>query len=111
MPDASRRPHRFILEPIQTLRAIEATCTELRDLLAQHTSIEIDCSAVDEADLTLVQLLLAARKSAARSGKRLALAAPASGALRNALLRSGLLDGPAPEGSARSFWHHPSEAP
>lgn len=110
MAKASRRPRRFVLEPVQTLRTIDATCAALRDLLAQHANVEIDCSAVDEADLTLVQLLLAARKSAQQSGKCLALTAPISGSLRDALARSGALYAPGADSSAQSFWHHSSEA-
>ena len=53
------------------------------------------------ADLTLVQLLLSARKAAERDGKRLTLAVPASGALLDALTRGGVL------AAADPFWLQP----
>lgn len=101
MSRTARRPRRLQLEPVQTLRTIDAAATALRDLLGQHSHVEIDCSAVSEADLTLVQLLLSARKTAEHDGKRLTLAAPASGALLDALARAGVL------AAADPFWLQP----
>ena len=104
MAKSSRRPRRLVLEAVQTLRTIEATTAAVRDLLAQHPHVEIVCGAVGEADLTLVQLLLSARRTAEQSGKRVTLAAPASGALLDALRRGGLAE------AADPFWLHSGEA-
>ena len=73
--------------------------------LRDHAAIEVDCSAVVETDLSLIQLLLAARRSAGDAGKRLVLAQPAAGALRVALAQGGLLpaEGPANDAEA-AFW-------
>ena len=110
MPKTSRKPRRLVLQTAQTLRTIDATCGTLRDLLSQHAHVEVDCSAVSEADLTLVQLLLAARKTAEQSGKRLTLTAPATGALLDALRRGGLVGTHAPDGASNSFWLQTGDA-
>jgi anti-anti-sigma regulatory factor len=57
----------------------------------QDLPIVIDLDGVTSADLTLVQLLEAARKSAENRGRALSLSAPASGATRAVLERGGFL--------------------
>ena len=49
----------------QTVANVEEACDRLRAVLAEDGPVEIDLSAVTEADLAFVQLLLAARRSAA----------------------------------------------
>jgi hypothetical protein len=96
---------RLDLAGAQTIRVIEAAHAKLRDLLSTHTAIEIDCTATTEADLSLVQLLLAARHSAENSGKTVVLAQPAAGALLDVLSRGGFLDAAAGSATADSeFW-------
>lgn len=79
----------LVLDSVQTLRTIEAT----KDILLQHlnssSDLVLDCSQVDDADISIVQLLLAARATAARQGAALRLAAP-SAALRAVLDRTGV---------------------
>lgn len=94
-----------MLEGAATVRNAEATHAKLADILRRHDEIEIDCGAVTEADLSLVQLLLAARRSAKRAGKTVVLAGPASGALRAALSQGGFLTGlPGPTSADEAFW-------
>jgi len=85
-----------------TIREAAATQAKLADFLRRHDVIELDCAGVTETDLTLVQLLLAARKSAERAGKSLVLAAPASGALLAVLSQGGFLPGLG--GADEAFW-------
>ncbi len=96
---------RLELSGAQTIRVIDDIQAKLRELVSVHTRIEIDCAALTEADLSLVQLLLAARDSAEKSGKTIALAAPATGALLNVLSRGGFVD-PAggPATADAGFW-------
>jgi ABC-type transporter Mla MlaB component len=82
---------RFVVEGSLTLRTIETTRTQLLETMERHRSIEVDCSAATEIDLSFVQLLLAARSGAQGAGKSLGLAQPASGVLRDALERGGFL--------------------
>jgi len=105
MNPATARGNRLILKGPATMRTIEAIHARLSRLIEEKPAVEIDCSAATEVDLSLIQLLLAARKGANASGKTLILSRPASGALRDALMRSGLLT--AAGGSERdehNFW-------
>lgn len=96
---------RLVLEGALTIRTIEATRSDLVDALARHDAIVVDCSAVTETDVSLVQLLLAARASAARAGHRFALSKPVGDALRTTLLRGGFLsDDPSNPGGSDAFW-------
>ena len=68
-------------------------------------SISIDCGGADEIDVSFIQLLVSARRSAAARGKTLSLVSPANGALLQALERGGFLtvaaNGSPPD---RDFW-------
>ncbi|ENZ83242.1 MULTISPECIES: STAS domain-containing protein [Caulobacter] len=66
----------------------------------QDLPIVIDLERVEDADLTLVQLVEAARKSADRRGRSLSLSAPASGPTRAVLERGGFLGAP----DRAAFW-------
>lgn len=93
------------LSGAQTIRSIEAAHAQLRGLLATHAAVEIDCTATTEADISLVQLLLAARRSAEQSGKTIVLAKPAGGALLDVLSRGGFLSAAAePVTADGAFW-------
>ncbi|TXH39004.1 MAG: STAS domain-containing protein [Rhodospirillaceae bacterium] len=74
-----------------TIRNIEAVHTDILGGLTTADQIEIDCTDLAEADLSLVQLLVAAHKSAARRGTPFALIHPTSNALGDILKRAGLL--------------------
>ena len=105
MIEEMQEGHTLVLDGAVTIRTIAAVHEALSDLMARHSAIEIDCAAVIEADLTLIQLLLAARHSAAASGKTVTLTHPASGALLDALSRGGLI-GPMAGGTENddAFW-------
>lgn len=77
-----------------TIREAEEVYARLRDALRSSERIEIDCAGVTEADITFIQLILAARLSAAAAAKTLTLTGPAQGVMRDALAVAGLLDGP-----------------
>ena len=88
---------------IRTVRTAEQSHSLLLEALSAASSIRVDCSHVTEADISLVQLLLSARKTAAGTGKRLTLAHPAEGALGGILTRGGFLRADSPA-SERRFW-------
>ena len=87
----------------RNIRTAEQSHASLLETLHDASSISVDCSGISEVDLSLVQLLLSARRTAASFGKGLTLAHPAQGALRDILVRGGFLraDSPADE---RAFW-------
>lgn len=74
-----------------TVRVAENLYAQLYNAVSIYSILEIDCSAVEEADLSFVQLLLAAKESARRSGRAVRLAQPVSGALHDILRRGGFL--------------------
>ena len=73
------------------VRTIETMRRTLLDGLCGATSVAIDCTAVKSADLSFIQLLLAARLSAEAAGKRLELATPLPDVLSAALKQGGFL--------------------
>lgn len=87
------------------LRAAQDIAISLRQAMAGHDKIAIATEAMTGADVTTIQLLLAARKQALASGKSLSLAAPPMGVLRELLIATGCLDAEGrpltPEGD---FW-------
>jgi ABC-type transporter Mla MlaB component len=95
---------RLVLEGELTIRTIEALQTTLRDLVAEHACATIDASGATQVDVSFVQLVLAARRSAAAAGKTIALAAPASGALRDALVRGGFVSPVAGQNRPSDAW-------
>lgn len=100
-------PHLLSLTGDLTVRNIGEVQPAIVEALTLHTSVEVDCGAATEADLSFIQLLIAAAKSAARSGKSLALVGPAEGALRRALLRGGFIDGAGNgDPAGRAFWQN-----
>jgi len=74
-----------------TVRVAKPIRTRLIEALRQFPSVTIDCSDATEVDLSFIQLVLAARKSASAAAKTLSLAQPADGALREALQQAGLV--------------------
>jgi len=91
---------RVVLNGVLTVRTIATAKETLLRALTQQPAVQVDCTAVESADLSLVQLLLSARLSARQAGKPFVLCAPAEGALRAALEQGGFL----PPGSADPFW-------
>ena len=68
--------------------------------------VRIDVTAITDADLTFVQLVEAARRSATADGKRIALTAPAGGVLLDTLQRGGFLSEP----NSAAFWAGATES-
>lgn len=102
-----KAPHdeRLVFDGALTVRNIATVQSKIVAALQDHATVQIDCGAAAEIDLSFVQLLLAARKSAVKRGKSFSLCQPASGVLRDALMRSGFL--PAVEGASgddAAFW-------
>jgi anti-anti-sigma regulatory factor len=73
-----------------TIQNVEQTLALLRDTLASDSSIQLDCSAIDAVDITFIQVIIAARKSAQQKGGDLALTAHADGPLLEALDLAGI---------------------
>jgi len=78
------------LSGTQTIREAAETVETLRAAISQNDDISLDCSGVTEADLTFIQMVMAARKSAEAKGKTLSLKAAAQGPLLAALDAAGI---------------------
>ena len=83
------------------------------DLIAKfqkcdQDGFELEIAPDSAADLSAVQVILAARRFAAEQSKHFALAKPAAGALRDVLEQGGFLNSDAAE--ARKFWLHEEAA-
>jgi hypothetical protein len=81
-----------MLPKTATVRTCDKIIGLFREALRQADEIEVISSDVLEADLTLVQLLLAARRSAERNNKSIHLRPP-SRPLEDVLRNTGLLAG------------------
>lgn len=87
------------------------TVAELRDRLitaiAENDTVVVSANKATSIDISVLQLLASAHKSAGAAGKTISLHAPNDGALRQALQRSGFV-GPAGEPLTRegNFWIH-----
>jgi ABC-type transporter Mla MlaB component len=103
---------RLVLKGELTIRTIESVHAKLLDLIAQRTRIELDVTGATQVDISFIQLALAARRSAEAAGKTVVWAAPAGGALREALMRGGFVNSvPGHESTAEIWWLTTARAP
>jgi ABC-type transporter Mla MlaB component len=85
---------RIVLRGSLTIAACEAAHLELARNLAAAGSVVIETDGDAEVDLSFVQLLIAAQRSAERAGRVVALAAPPAGGLAEALISCGFQPAP-----------------
>lgn len=93
-------------DSVQTLGQAGEARRKLLDALATASQVTVDCDEISEVDLGFIQVLLAARHSAKARGIPFTLARPATGPLRDALRRAGLV-GRVADGeiaTEESFW-------
>jgi ABC-type transporter Mla MlaB component len=105
--DQSEEGH-LVFEGALTMRSVTSNFTRLKQAMAKRDVIHIDCHRAEEIDLTFVQLLVAASKTAERSRKKLSLTGPAASTIFDTLTRAGFVIYPDPThgGTTRSetFW-------
>jgi ABC-type transporter Mla MlaB component len=82
-----------------TIRTAEDIVIKLKQALAESDTLIIVCDDLKEVDITFIQLIASARKSAMVLGKTLQVSAPIGGELLKTLNRAGIQ----PTGS-QSFW-------
>jgi ABC-type transporter Mla MlaB component len=71
-----------------SIASIRSVHELVRDVFRRQDQLEIDCSGVNKADVTSIQLLLSMAKTSRAQGRRLTLTA-FSQTLRNTLRRAG----------------------
>ena len=86
MPEPRSAADRIEFTGTITIREIESFRRDLLSKLESKTPLEIDLSGVTEADISLIQMMLAA----AKSGAAIRLAQPYPEAVQQVLARSGL---------------------
>ncbi len=107
MPDSTLDTERFCLPPNLTLRTVTATHQGLMEFMKTSNHTVLEFSPDSQIDISLLQLLEAARVYAATGGRTVELAEPATGALLDTLRRSGFLEGMSDEDA--KFWLHQGE--
>ncbi len=88
----------------RTIRYTDQTRSLLLEALCAHSAISLDCSAVTEADLSLVQLLISGRMSGQLSGKTVTLLYPPGGAFLQTLSKAGFTASRDPLTDTESYW-------
>lgn len=102
-------PHVIALEGDLGLRDAVRLSEQFRDAIARYGQVVVSAQALTGIDISVVQLLVSARKSALAAGRSLTLEAPPDGVLRQVLIKTGFL---APDGTAKAadgaFWAGPT---
>jgi ABC-type transporter Mla MlaB component len=94
----------LMLDGPLTVRHAPQIHARLREALRQG-SVAIDCRAADEVDVSFIQLVLAARRSAAATGRTLRLAHPADATLLDRLRQAGMVrSGDEDPAADQDFW-------
>jgi len=94
-----------------TIATAEATHAKLREAFGGASAITLDCSQASEIDVTFLQLMVSAQRTAARAGKTVRLAAPPDGVLAEALRRCGFPPAGAAAALAEILASGPGQAP
>ena len=82
-------PYVLSLTGSLTTPRAETIRSEVLAALRDHPSVAVDCSNASEMDVAFIQILVAAERFAAHSGKTVALASPPAGLLAETLRRCG----------------------
>jgi hypothetical protein len=90
--DESDRAIPFRLPASVTLREVGPVHAQLAEAVGRHAVEHIDCTGIEDADVTLFQLLAAAKLSAERAGKPLNMIWPQEGRVVAQLRLSGLYE-------------------
>ena len=95
---------RVALSAALTVRNAGDICATLLEAIRQRDVVSIDCSAAAGVDVSFIQLLVAARNSAAKQGKLLGLTTRPDGVLLDALIRGGFRVRASDPAGSSSFW-------
>lgn len=85
-------PARVAMTGALTIRNAEHLHARLLQAVRDQRNVILDCSKASEIDLSFIQLLLSARKSAAAAGKTLSIVHPPAELLADTLRRAGIAD-------------------
>jgi anti-anti-sigma regulatory factor len=88
MPEATVSKWCLQLPADCSIAAISDVCDLIREAFGHQDRLEIDCSSVDKADVTSIQLLLSTAKTGRAKGRAVVLTSM-SPTMRNAIRRAG----------------------
>lgn len=91
-PDYQPVANAVVMTSDCTIRSIDAAYRSVRDAVRRAAAddvLSIDCAAIEQVDVTFVQLLVSAAKTSSARRLRLALHAPPT-CVQDALSRSGV---------------------
>lgn len=96
---------RVQLQGSLTLRDAKQMQGLLLEAISASREVQIDVRDVSEIDVSIIQLIISARKSAEQRGRKLVLVTGPDGAFRAVLARAGFLgDGGARRHADEEFW-------
>lgn len=97
--------HLFELRGKLGLRDATEVASTLSRALESHPSVTIAVAADADLDITILQVLVAAHKTAIRAGKILTLATSGDSVLRQTLIKAGFISPTgAPQTAEGQFW-------
>ena len=102
---AGSTPHLVELRGTLGLRDAGDLAARLGAAIEANVAVVLSANDLTGIDISILQVLLSAHKSATAAGRSLTFASPAGGVLRQTLIRAGLL-GPSGEPTAAEgeFW-------
>jgi anti-anti-sigma regulatory factor len=74
-----------------SIRTVGSLRDQLSTAISQNQSVEIGAEAVTSIDVSMLQLLASAHRTAQRAGKHIAIRAAPHGPMRDALVRAGFI--------------------
>jgi hypothetical protein len=94
----------YVIPSKVNIRNIKDVHTDFSTYVKSNANIEINLDSCEDIDLSLIQLVESARKSAETEAKSISLTKPANDIIQATLKRAGLLDAFS-NGDAK-FWLH-----
>lgn len=87
------------------IRNVEALRSQLAAALSEYETVIVSVHHLTAIDISVLQLLASAHRTASAAGKSITLSAPSDGALQHALRRVGFVDaGGSPLVREGDFW-------
>jgi anti-anti-sigma regulatory factor len=99
-------PTYVTMPPSLTVRDAEHVHARLLEAVRDRSSVVIDCRAATDIDLSFIQLVISAHKSALANGKALTVVPPSDGRMTDILRRAGLIGTADRPPADALFWFH-----
>ncbi len=94
----------YVIPAKVNIRNIKDIHSDFLMYVKNNKAVEVDLNSCEDVDLSLIQLVEAARKSAEAEAKSISLTKPANDIIQSVLKRAGLYD--AFSSNDAKFWLH-----